>query len=245
MMLPGSDPGDPVTSKFLTAKDMEIVRRNPLFGGLPDDTLEALLKESHVLEHQRGKLLFLRGEPAEWFFLLLDGWVKVFRDTPDGEQTVISIIKPGDTMAEAAIFFGNNYPASAEVVDHARLLEIPASALLNQLRQDGDLALKVLGSLSMRLRNLVRHIEQLQARSTSQRLGDFLLGLCDAHDGPATIELPYDKSLIAARLGMKPESLSRALGKLKEVGVTSKGHTVEVADVGDLRDYCQVGEQDD
>lgn len=234
-----------MTTKFLTAKDMEIFRRNPLFGGLPDATLDSILKESHVVEHPRGKLLFLRGEPAEWFYLLLDGWVKVFRDTPDGEQTVITIIKPGETMAEAAIFFGSDYPASAEVVDDARLIEIPAAALINQIRDNGALALKLLGTMSMRMRHLVRHIEQLQARSTSQRLGNFLLTLCETEEGSAVIKLPYDKSLIAARLGMKPESLSRALAKLKAVGVTSRGHTVQMASVGDLREFCQGGETEE
>lgn len=234
-----------MTGKGLSQKDMEMVRRNPLFGGLPPDTLETLLHEARITEQPRGKLLFLRGEPANWFFLLLDGWVKVFRDTPDGEQTVIAIMKPGETIAEAAIFFGSDYPASAEVVDNARLLEIPAGTLLNQLRQDPDLGLKLLGALSMRLRHLVRHIEQLQARSTSQRLGDFLLALCEAEEGPVSLKLPYDKSLIAARLGMKPESLSRALAKLKKLGVTSRGHSVDIDDIGTLRDYCEVGSRDD
>lgn len=234
-----------MSSKILNAKDMEIVRRNPLFGGLPPETLESLLHESRVVEHPRGKILFLRGEPANWFFLLLEGWVKVFRDTPDGEQTVIAIMKPSETIAEAAIFFGSDYPASAEVVDNVRLLEIPAGALLSQIRQDSELGLKLLGALSMRLRHLVRHIEQLQARSTSQRLGDFLLSLCEAEEGPVTLKLPYDKSLIAARLGMKPESLSRALAKLKSLGVSSRGHSVEIDDVSTLRDYCEVGGKDE
>lgn len=234
-----------MSSKILNAKDMEMVRRNPLFGGLPPETLEALLHESRVVEHPRGKILFLRGEPANWFFLLLEGWVKVFRDTPDGEQTVIAIMKPSETIAEAAIFFGSDYPASAEVVDNVRLLEIPAAALLSQLRQDPELGLKLLGALSMRLRHLVRHIEQLQARSTSQRLGDFLLALCEAEEGPVTLKLPYDKSLIAARLGMKPESLSRALAKLKNLGVSSRGHSVEIDDIATLRDYCEVGGKDE
>ncbi len=231
-----------MNAKFMTAKDMEVLRRNPLFGGLPDETLNSLIEKSHLVEHGRGKILFLRGEPAKNFFLLLDGWVKMFRDTPDGEQTVISIRKSGDTIAEAAIFFGNNYPASAEVVDRARLLEIPASALLGRIRSDGELAVQLLGALSMRVHNLVHHIEQLQARSTSQRLGDFILGLCEIETGPADVRLPYDKSLIAARLGMKPESLSRALAKLKDIGVTSKGHMVILEAVERLREYCQVAE---
>ena len=225
--------------KTLTARDMEIIHNAPLFAGLPDNMLERLLAMAGVVEHSRGKLLFLRGQPAKRIYLLLGGWVKIFRDTTDGEQTVIAVLKPGETIAEAAIFLGWDYPASAEVVDDARLLDIPAKPFLKLLREDGDFALKLLGDLSIRLRNLVLHIEQLQSRSTPQRLGGFLLGLSEVKEGSALIQLPYDKSLVAARLGMKPESLSRALAKLKKYGVDTKGNEVRISDVVRLRGYCR------
>ncbi|MBL6957390.1 MAG: cyclic nucleotide-binding domain-containing protein [Rhodospirillales bacterium] len=223
----------------LDEKDLEIVRRSPLFENIPNNALRHLLSDSYIIEETRGKLLFLRSEPAEKFYLLLDGWVKVFRDNAEGEQTVIAIMKPGETVAEAAIFLGQDYPASCEVVDSARLLEIPAAPFLTLLRKDGDLAIKMLANLSQRLRHLVLHIEQLQANSTQQRLGQFLLGLCDAKEGSATIKLPYDKSLVAARLGMKPESLSRALAKLRSLDVMTNGNIIELGDIAGLQEFCR------
>ncbi len=226
--------------RMLNSRDTAIVRRSPLFTGLPDKMLEHLLEHACVVEHSRGKLLFLREQPAELIYLLLDGWVKVFRDTQDGEQTVVAVLKPGETVAEAAIFLGCNYPASAEVVSDARLLEIPAEPFLGLLRENSDFSLKMLGALSQRLRGLILHIEQIQARSTPQRLGDFILSLSEVDDAKsAVVHFPYDKSLVAARLGMKPESLSRALAKLREYGVKTKGTEVVIADVGKLREYCQ------
>jgi CRP/FNR family transcriptional regulator, dissimilatory nitrate respiration regulator len=222
----------------LSPKDMEIIKRAPLLMDLPGDVLKGLLEESHVVEFPRNKLLFLRGEPAVHIYLLLDGWVKVYRDTPEGEQTVIGILKPGETVAEAAIFLGRDYPASAEVVSDARLLELPSDTLLTLLREDGELGIRMLGTLSQRLRGLVLHIEQIQARSTPQRLGEFLLSLCDEKEGAITLDLPYDKSLVAARLGMKPESLSRALAKLRSYGVSTNGHQVELSDISALRNFC-------
>ncbi len=222
----------------LSPKDMEIIRRAPLLMDLPSNVLKHLLEESHVVEFPRNKLLFLRGEPADHIFLLLDGWVKVYRDTPEGEQTVIGILKPGETVAEAAIFLGRDYPASAEVVSDARLLELPSESLLSLIREDGELGIRMLGTLSQRLRGLVLHIEQIQARSTPQRLGEFLLSLCSETEGAIVLDLPYDKSLVAARLGMKPESLSRALAKLRTYGVTTNGHQVELSDIGKLRNFC-------
>ena len=223
----------------LNTEDLEIVRRAPLFAGLPDAVLGRLIDEARVVEHARGRLLFLRGEPADRFYLLLDGWVKVYRDTPEGEQTVLGVMKPGETVAEAAIFMQSEFPASAEVVENARLLEIPAHPFITLLRDDNDLAIRLLGALSLRLRRMVVHIEQLQARSTSQRLGDFLLSLCEGAEGKAEVRLPYDKTLVAARLGMKPESLSRALAKLRTFGVATRGNAVELTDIENLREHCR------
>jgi len=222
----------------LSPIDQDIIKRAPLLMDLPGNVLERLLEDCHVVKHPQHKLLFLRGEPADHIFLILDGWVKVYRDTPDGEQTVIGILKPGETVAEAAIFLGKDYPASAEVVSDARLLEIPSESLLSLLREDGELGIRMLGTLSQRMRGLVLHIEQIQARSTPQRLGEFLLGLCAQNEGSVTLDLPYDKSLVAARLGMKPESLSRALAKLRDFGVSTNGHQVTLDDIAGLRAFC-------
>ena len=93
----------------------------------------------------------------------------------------------------------------------------------------------------MRLRFHVHHIEQLQVLSTAQRVGDFLLRFCPPGPGNAVFELPFDKSLIARRLGMKPETFSRALAKLRAVGIETHGATVSVEDLERLRAYCQEG----
>ena len=225
----------------LSPKDLEIIKRTPLLMDLPSDDLKGLLDQSHVTDYPRNKMLFLRGEPAEHIYLLLEGWVKVYRDTQEGEQTVIGILKPGETVAEAAIFLGRDYPASAEVVSDAKLLEIPSSHFLNLIREDGNIGIRMLGTLSQRMRGLVLHIEQIQARSTPQRLGEFLLGLCREKEGSVVLDLPYDKSLVAARLGMKPESLSRALAKLRVYEVKTTGHQIELGDIAKLRAFCKSG----
>lgn len=216
-----------------------MLRRAPLFAAVKDDVLDDLLKEARIGTYPRGQILFLRGDPAERFYLLVDGWVKIFLDTPNGEQTVIEIMRAGETIAEAAIFLGMAYPASAEVADDARLIEIPAGPFMARLREDGELALTMLAALSKRLHHLIQHIEKVQTFSTPQRLGGFLLDLTRKPTGEAVLRLPYDKSLVAARLGMKPESLSRALAKLRDIGVTTQGNTVHIADIDCLREFCE------
>ena len=79
-------------------------------------------------------------------------------------------------------------------------------------------------------------MEQLKARTGAQRVAEFLLELAGATHGFCEVTLPYDKVLIAGRLGMKPESLSRAFARLREYGVTVRHNNAAIADIAVLRE---------
>jgi CRP-like cAMP-binding protein len=103
------------------------------------------------------------------------------------------------------------------------------------IQESPDIALAMIASTSRHLHNLVQQVEQLKAQSGVQRVAEFLASLAPVENGSCVIALPYDKVLIAARLGLKPESLSRAFAKLKGVGVAVHTSHVAVNDVGKLR----------
>lgn len=197
--------------------DWQIVRSTPLFGAMPQEVAQSLVGNQAAHVYEKGTLLFQQGEPAASFFVVLDGWVKLFRVTPDGSEAVVGVFRRGETFAEAAIFLGGRYPVSAEISTTARLLRIDGEMLRRRIREQRDLALSMLASASYHLKALV---EQIEVLSAPQRVADFLIRLCPTREGPFTVELPYEKALIASRLGMKPESLSRALSKLRPLGVS-------------------------
>ena len=221
--------------------NFDLVRRTLMFDGLPAETVHALLGSARMVDAPRGTILFMRGDPADRFYVVLEGWVKLSRESVDGDEHVIGIFSRGETFAEAAIFGLGRFPVTAEVVERGRLVVIPAAPLLSAIRADGALALGILGVMSHRLRYLVTQVEQIRAKSAAQRVGEFLLRLNPAEEGPATIRLPYDKSLIAARLGMKPETFSRALAKLRDFGVRCEGNAVILAEPATLQRYCADG----
>ncbi len=218
--------------------NFDLVRRTVMFNGLPVKTVHALLGAARVIECPRGAILFVRGDVADRFYVILRGWVKLSRETADGDEHVIGIFSRGEAFAEAAIFGSGRFPVTAEVVEKARLVVIPAAPLLAAIRADGELAINILGAMSHRLRYLVGQVEQIRAKSAPQRVGEFLLRLSPGEKGPLTIHLPYDKSLIAARLGMKPETFSRALAKLRELGVHCEGNDVILTEPDVLQRYC-------
>lgn len=227
----------------VAAQDEALLARLPLFAGVAPDALRTLLEGASVRRRPRRAVLFLQGEPAEHFYVVLDGWVKLFRTAPDGQETVIAVFGRGESFAEAASFAEGVFPVGAQAAEDARLLAVPVASFTRQIARDPALAVNMLAGMSRHLHGLVREIERRAVKSAAQRLGAFLLEWCP-EGGAAAIDLPTDKGLVAARLGMRPETLSRALAKLRAVGVSTRDHRVAVADVDALRRYAEGGRAD-
>jgi CRP-like cAMP-binding protein len=138
-------------------------------------------------------------------------------------------------MVEAAAFVSGRYPATASAVTRARVLMIPAGHVIDCIREMPDIAIAMIASTSRHLHGMVQRIEQLTAQSATQRVADFLTSLAPCAKGPCTIALPYDKSVIAGRLGLKPQSLSRVFAKLRTIGVDVRASHVVVSEMARLR----------
>lgn len=223
----------------LSEHDIEIIGRTRLFRQVSRATVETLMGAGNIKLLPKGQTLFRQGDEARHFYVVLDGWMKIFRDTPQGEQAVLGVFGPGETFAEAAAFIAGRYPANAEAVEAARLGVVSQDALRAEIGRDPSLAFDMLGSLARHLHGMIDDMEQLKTRNAEQRLGMFLFAMCGGTDTPTTVRLPYEKSLIAARLGMKPESLSRSFSRLGAAGVRTEGNIVTIEDPLRLSAHCQ------
>lgn len=224
----------------LTDKDIRVIRQTPMFGGLTQDAIDSLVRDALVMQHEQGYVMFSQGDPADSFFVVLQGWVKVYRLTTNGAEAVVGIFTRGQSFAEAAAIAGSVYPAAGEAVTDVRILKFSAKRLYDRIREAPEIALAMLASTSQHLHLLVRQIEALKAHTGAQRIAEFLLELAPEESGTCVVELPYDKALIAARLGMKPESLSRAFHKLRNHGVEIRQRHAEVRSLRELRDFAEM-----
>jgi CRP-like cAMP-binding protein len=216
--------------------DYDVLSGLPLFGSLSRDELHTLLADSWVQHIPRNTVIFLEEEPATRFYVIFDGWVKLFRETEAGQESVIAVFARGESFAEAAIFGRGLYPVSAEVVEDSRLLVIPADSFIRNFQENMDYALNVMASMSRHLHRLVMEIERLSVKSSTERVADFLVRLCPRDEGSVMIRLPFDKSLIAGRLGMQPETFSRSLARLRTIGIEVHGSDVTIPDIQALHD---------
>ena len=219
----------------LTAGDLQIITRVAIFRGLKPETVEHIIAPATAVVLRPHELIMRQDDPATAFFIVIDGWVKLYRNNLSGDETVIELVTKGDSFAESIAFTGNRYMATAETVSNVRVGRIPADHLVRCIRASPDIALAMIASVSQHMHHLVQQVEQLKAQSGVQRVAEFLTSLSLAERGRCALALPYDKLLIAGQLGLKPESLSRAFAKLRTIGVTVDASHVEVKDVAKLR----------
>lgn len=219
--------------------DRRVALQALLFRNLPEKLGLGLLDSAALKHYSRGEGIFLQGDPADFIAVVLDGWVKLFRVKPNGAEVVIGVFTRGNSFGEAPAVMEMAFPVSAAAVTDCRLLLVRAAPLIELMSRDPAVTRAILAATLTHLHGLVHQIEQLKAQSGAQRLAEFLVSLTPVAAGPCTLTLPYDKSLVAARLGMKPESLSRALARLRGLGVNVPQNQVVIDDVAALRAFSE------
>ena len=223
----------------LSGGDLAAVRRSPLLCGLDEADLAAVLTGATVRSFPSETWLFSAGDAAHRMFVVVEGAVRLFVLKADGEESIIEVVGADASFAEAAIFTPATFPVNAAAMAGTRLVGIPAASVLRALRENPTIGLRMLASLGRWELKLMTELRQLKALSPAQRLAWYLLGLTNATQGPVRVPLPFRKSVIASRIGMTPESFSRALVRLRRLGIESRGQIVVIGDIAVLRDFCR------
>ena len=224
------------------------IQKTSLFQGISPQIVEDFASHCHQKKYSRGQSLFEAGDKADSFFIILTGWVKLFRISREGEESIIHITGQGESFAEAAVFRDQRTdPVNAQAVTDIEIIEIPRSFFIRKIEEDVQFALRILASISSRQHYLVGQLEQMTTRTAPQRVGAFLLRFCqkkDIQNGTIIVDLPYDKSLISTRLNIKPETFSRALAKLEPYGVKLDKRSIIIHDPQALAEFCDILFQD-
>lgn len=218
----------------------QIIAQSSFFQKCGSNFLEKCESESQLIKAPKNKIVFITGDHAQRFYVIRSGWIKVFRETEEGEQAVLYVLGEGEIIGECAIFNDNKYPYSAEATEDCELFSLSLAVLRAEIDSNHAMAIHMLNTQAKRNWVQDREIEHRTLQNAPQRIGCFILRHANpSAKGKTSIQLPFDKTLLAARLGMQPETFSRALSKLKtEANLTVKGSIIEIEDVGTLSKYC-------
>lgn len=221
------------------ARDLELLRSMPLFAPLASETFARLAESVRFDRYVKGDTIVRQGDKAQWVIVVLEGYIKLSRLAPNGEETLIHIFGRGETLAESVAVLGDNHTTTAEATGPTRIVRLPAHVVAQAAREAPELALAILAESSAKIWALMDEIEALKAQTADQRVLRFLMSLCPPGGDKAQARLPYTKGVIAARLGLKQETLSRSFARLKAVGVEISGRQVEIASVARLAEEIE------
>lgn len=211
---------------------IELLQRScALFSLLSREDVKAITALSRRVQFEAGETIFNEGDSAVGFFIVLSGLVKVYKLSEKGDEQILHFVKLGESFAEAAIFSGTTFPASASCLRDSQLLFLPKDEFVELLKERSDVALRMLGSLSLWLRRLVSTVEALSLKDSKERLIASLCGLPPQHSEIAgfdfQVQLPMKKNQLAMNLGIANESLSRIFRSLQDKGLIKvQGRTI-------------------
>lgn len=238
---PAATPTEAPQTSGKMAQYRPFLKSLPVLSALEDRDLDELLSLSQIREYEKDKLLFLRDEPATRMYIILEGWVKAYNGLETGEEAILQMLGAGETLLESAVFLDMPTPVNAQVVEHALLLSVPAPVIRQRIHANPQLAVNMLNTVSLRSQHLVQQLELSRLKSAHERVGWFLLRLMLNQKPPnGIVYLPYEKSIIASYLDMRPETFSRTLKKFKAEGFDVSTDHVKVPDERALCDFCDV-----
>jgi CRP/FNR family transcriptional activator FtrB len=221
-----------------------LLRMSPLFAALDVALLEPLAAMAQVYEAAAGAEICRQGALAEHLHILLAGQITLSGTAPDGAAAVVEVLTAPGHFVLAAVLTQMPYLMTAQALTQVRLLRLDAAALRALLAREPALAMSLLQHQALDCRAMVRQVRDLKLRSTAQRLGCYLLAqVTDPLARSAAFRLPFEKGLLAGRLGCRQENLSRAFAVLRTVGVETSGMRVWLHDIPRLQNYAAPDER--
>ncbi|TAK85016.1 MAG: Crp/Fnr family transcriptional regulator [Betaproteobacteria bacterium] len=198
-----------------------ILANLPIFRHTPAATLASLARKSRTLHMPRGSAVARRGEEIPGLMAVAYGLVKLSL-RGEASEKVLRLIGAGDTFGEAVLFLEKPLPVDITALADTLIVVVPADPLLVMIDSEPGFARAMLAAMSQRLHALVTDFEAATVHRANERLAAYLVSLVDP-DGPSTATLPASKTVIAARLGITKETLSRLLRRFAQEGLIAVG----------------------
>src|SRR5690606_4025220 len=193
------------------------------------------------LKVPKGEILFHRGDPCVGCHFILDGQVKLAFISPEGNEKVVEILRPGQSFGEAVMFMDKPYVVMAQALTEASLLHIAKAVVFDEMARDPLFSRQIVAGLAQRLHHLMADVESYSLRSGRERVIGYLLREEEREgegvaEGQVSIRLPTSKGTIASRLNLTQEHFSRILHELTNTGLIQvEGRTIHIPDIGKLR----------
>jgi CRP-like cAMP-binding protein len=204
---------------------------------LNDDELRLLDKAKVVREYRPGEVIYHQGDPCRGIHCFEAGLVGIRKIDADGNSILLGLAYPGDTLGYRSFLVGEDHGASAEALKPSTICFVNSATVRTLLKHNPALGLQFLQTVARDLGAAEERILQSVTLSVRARFAHLLLVLKDRYatsgkDGTFELELPLARQDLAAMIGIRPETMSRAIKQLEEDGIAYfSGRSVQVPDV--------------
>ena len=224
---------------------IQYLKQSSLFSGFTDKSLEEILSAISLKNISKGEIIFYEKDQAPAFFVVGEGRVKIFKISSEGKEQILIIAGVGDSFAEAAMFGGGKYPATAEAITDCKLIVVHRDRFISIIERNPTIALNLIARLSELLHKLNKLVEELSLTDINTRLANYFINIIEekamTENNPVVLTLSEKKTVLASQLGTIPETLSRSFKKLsKEKVIAVNGAEIEIVDLEKL--YKLAGE---
>jgi CRP/FNR family transcriptional regulator len=228
-------------------KMQDILAAIPSFQGLSENQLNEIKKIVVNRHYTKGELIFSEGDHGDGFYVVAGGMIKIFKMSIEGKEHIMRIVGPGESFGQVSVYAGRTFPAGAQAISKSHLLFLPRSTFVGLITQNPSLALSMLASLSMRLREFTVHVERLALKEVPGRLAAYLIHLVDEQaNEPELVSLNISKVQLASLLGTTPETLSRILSQMADSGLIEvKKRDIRIRDHSGLEELADYGKHID
>jgi CRP/FNR family transcriptional regulator, nitrogen oxide reductase regulator len=205
--------------------DDSLLATLPVFAELSTEQVREVVSLATFQHWDEGTHIFHAGDPAERFFLLLDGAVRPIRITADGEQLVPLHIPPGQFFGIAVAMGRETYPASAVAAKDCVGLAWPSRLWPQFVARYGSVATKAWREIGVRLQEVQERVAELSTRDVEQRVAAALLRMVNqfghrVEDG-IDITFPITRATIAEMTGTTLHTVSRLLSGWEKDGIVA------------------------
>ena len=218
----------------------ELLVRAPLFASLNRNWCEILANSAQVHRVLKNQFLYRRGDAATGIYLVAVGQIKASIPVPRSRHgKVIQMFGPGDSFGETLMLLNHPHIVDAQALDDSVVIWLDKRDIEQVLAIEAEFALQMLKNVSRRFETLLHDIETVSTHNASERVAEYLLK--QPREGTQT-QLKFSKCLIASRLGLQAESLSRALQRLsKDQLISVHGSHVEILNEQGLQQLNHTG----
>lgn len=198
----------------------DVLKDIPHFNGLSDDELESIFSLSTIRTFRKKPVVFHEGSPKEAVYFILEGLVKTFKTDENGNEVIVSFLKPHDMFPHTSFFDSLPYPATAETLVDCKIIAISIASLEQLISSHVSIAKNMMQMMSDKIRDLQETLQHITGQDVQSRTLLFLNKLMELYgtekDGSIYIPMPMTNQELASATGTTRETVNRLLNQLRK-----------------------------